>query len=307
MSGAKWTNEQLETAFAGFLSMESLKGLKRSGLKEVQVITRSDLLKTLRSLVTDQSASSDSKDKGKDKNPLNRRIELLLIEIERLRREKSDLEHQRGLVETERSDLRGKLDAIGAAGTKATGKKTTADDIRKLIESLEASRQEVSELTTQRDIARSRYEEQITGLRVKVAGLEQERSELESSSKSALQEGETLKEELEVSRSATTTHAQAKSELERKVLELSEQLAARDKELDELKSPPEPETPEGEAPQDDGASAPRSGTRRMRRAGRAALPRRSPQSGSYGFNFNSSRATDSNNSSSRRKRLGQKH
>ncbi len=111
----------------------TIKQLRKHKVKSVQVIERSRFLEALSQL----AGSEDKKD-----SPNQRRIERLLQEVEKLGREKKDLEHNRGLAEAERSRLQADLDGIATELGRNTGKKTSPEDVKELLKKHNKLREE---------------------------------------------------------------------------------------------------------------------------------------------------------------------
>src|SRR2546421_12375507 len=102
----------LQGALRGSVVPLSLKTLKKKGVKRVKVIERDRLLKALAQAVeqkvNDRPAGLAG---GPDTPPAERkRVELLLIELEKVSKAKTQLEHEKGLLEAERSRLGVELD-----------------------------------------------------------------------------------------------------------------------------------------------------------------------------------------------------
>lgn len=269
----------------------NLKSLRKKGVKDVHVITRQDFEAMIKQLAEDEHHNQNVK---VEKTPLQKRIELLLIEIEALRREKSGLEHQKGLLETERAELQGRLDEIANAGTKAFGEKVTIDTIRTILRERAEFEEEARSLRSQNDIARQSYEEQITELRVKVSGLESQRDDLSANVTDRCADIERLKQDLETSRNLASKNAarvlqleeelaEAKDSADKQVEELKLALEAKDKELDELKNPPEEAEPETSSKRSthrfrrgEAAPAPSSGSNTRARPATRRMSRRRP-------------------------------
>lgn len=310
--------ERIEKAFQGLLVGETLKGLKKRGVKDVHVITRRQFESVLKAMAEEQGAGEAQT----QKSSIQKRVELLLIEIERLRREKSELEHLKGLLETERAELSGRLDAVLAAGSKAFGEKITIDDISQLLAERDQLKIDLEGLKVQSELARERYEEEITNLRVTQTELEANRDKLKTDLDDARQDAQRLKSDLEASRTLAANHKRKTLEREADIVTLQEKIellqgeleaqknlvAERDQEIETLKNPPEPE-PEEEpkktrvgtarmSTRDPGAIK-RPATRRMNR-GRSA----SRESSAYDFSFNSGKQRSSGRSTNRRRRLG---
>lgn len=313
MTRSDWTQERVERAFAGLLNEETLRGLKKRGVKDVQVVTRKSLFEAIRRLAEESPTKASP---SVEKSTIQKRIELQLIEIERLRKEKSETEHQKGLLETERADLRGKLDMILNSVQKAVGEKVTVEDVQAILRERDDLRDENGALRSRSEIARESYEEQITNLRVEVSGLEGDKIALNKSLEEARSEISRLREDLEASRSLAANHARKKLELEEQLGEakaevttLKETVEAKDKEIEDLKNPPEEEA------EDDSAVAPpplgrRAPTRRMARprpgprptGGTTRTTRKTENTTSLGFTFASGTPRGSRPGSRRRRK-----
>ncbi|MDF1665341.1 MAG: hypothetical protein P1V97_26505, partial [Planctomycetota bacterium] len=70
--------ERIEKAFQGLLVGETLKGLRKRGVKEVQVITRRQFEDVLKVMAEEHGAGEAQT----QKSSIQKRVELLLIEIE---------------------------------------------------------------------------------------------------------------------------------------------------------------------------------------------------------------------------------
>ncbi|MDF1663920.1 MAG: hypothetical protein P1V97_19275, partial [Planctomycetota bacterium] len=289
------------------------------GVKEVQVITRRQFEDVLKVMAEEQGAGEAQT----QKSSIQKRVELLLIEIERLRRDKSELEHLKGLLETERAELSGRLDAVLTAGSKAFGEKITIEDISHLITGRDQLKVDLDGLKIQSELARERYEEEITNLRVTQTELEANRDKLLKDLDDSRQDGQRLKSDLEASRTLAANHKRKTLERDSDIVSLKERIelleaelesekalvAERDQEIETLKNPPEPEVEEEEAkPSRSGtsrlstrepAAVKRPATRRLNR-GRTA----SKEGSAYDFSFNSGKQRSSGRSTNRRRRLG---
>jgi chromosome segregation ATPase len=315
MSNSEKIMKRIETALESLIHGSSVKGLKKRGIKDVHVITRKEFM----SVVSKLAAESIEADHKPQKSSIQKRVELLLIEIERLRRDKSEIEHQKGLLETERAEMSGHLTEITSAGSKAFGEKISVDDIRDMLLEREQLRVDLGALKTQSDLAREKYEDDITNLRVMQGELESAGGKVREERDFAIQDNQRLKGELEASRTLAVNHKRKILGCEQQLTSLQERVenlkveleqrtrtvAERDQTIDSLKNPPEPvegEEVEGASELRRGAqeSAQRPATRRMR--GRTGS-RGSRESDAYGFSFSSGQQRTSGRSKNRRRRL----
>lgn len=313
--------ERIEKAFQGLLVGETLKGLRKRGVKEVHVVTRRQFEDVLKAMAEEQGAGEAQT----QKSSIQKRVELLLIEIERLRRDKSELEHLKGLLETERAELSGRLDAVLTAGSKAFGEKVTIDDISQLINERDQLKVDLEGLKVQSELARERYEEEITNLRVTQTELEANRDKLLKDLEDSRQDGQRLKSDLEASRTLAANHKRKTLERDADIVSLKERMellqgeldgqkalvAERDQEIETLKNPPEPEAEEEDPKRSrsgtsrlsnrEPSSIKRPATRRLNR-GRSASVKK--EGSAYDFSFNSGNQRSSGRSTNRRRRLG---
>lgn len=310
MSSGERSQQFVEKILGSLLKGETLKGLKKLGVGDVQVITRRDFEKALKTFAESNPTEAA---KGIDKSA--RRVELLLIEIERLRKEKSDLEHQKGLAESERAALRGRLDEIVNAGSKAFGEKVSIEGIQELIRERDGLRVEVEALREQGEEARSSYEETITSLRVAKTGVEAEREALNAELRQARLDIDRLRADLEASRNLAANHKRRVNEIELQLedaeLRVTERaaeisamrddfeaerdgfkkaVAAKDAEIELLKNPPEPEQEveleaeaEAQPARDRSLTALRPQTRKMTTRTKPVTTRRGRETASYDY------------------------
>jgi hypothetical protein len=315
MGSSEKLPQRIENAFKGLLAGETLKGLKKRGIKDVQVITRADFMAAVKDIAAEQTAGEGAA----QKSSIQKRVELLLIEIERLRREKIEVEHKNGLAETERAELSGRLDQIINSGSKAYGEKVTVDDIRLLITEREQLGLDLAGLKTQSELARETYEEEMTNLRVTQAELQAVRDKVTAERDYAREDAKRLKSDLEASRTLAANHKRKTLEREGEITSLNEKtelllgeledykktIAERDQAIELLKNPPEPEE-EADDPAK-GRPGARPATRRMNRSrGSAAVPGATTGSGrgaGYNFSFNGKQTRSGRGSTNRRRRL----
>src|SRR5581483_3490075 len=89
----------LQGALRGSVVPLSVKALKKKGVKRVKVIERDRLLKALMQAV-EQKLADRPGEGGKAETPgAKKRVELLLIELERVSKAKTQLEHEKALLE----------------------------------------------------------------------------------------------------------------------------------------------------------------------------------------------------------------
>src|SRR5271155_3177268 len=83
----------------------SVKALKKKGVKRVKVIERDRLLKALMQAVDQKLADRAVAGVSPETPGERKRVELLLIELERVSKVKTTLEHDKGILEADRSRL----------------------------------------------------------------------------------------------------------------------------------------------------------------------------------------------------------
>src|SRR2546423_1308988 len=113
----------LQGALRGSVVPLSVKALKKKGVKRVKVIERDRLLKALALAVEQKLADRPSGEPRTETPGEKKRVELLLIELERVSKAKTQLEHEKGLLEAERSRLSADLERIAQEISKNTGQK----------------------------------------------------------------------------------------------------------------------------------------------------------------------------------------
>lgn len=132
----------LQGALRGSVVPLSVKALKKKGVKRVKVIERERLLKALTQAVEQRLADRPSAD-GKVETPgEKKRVELLLIELERVSKAKTQLEHDKGLLEAERSRLAADLEKIAQEITKTSGQKVKPEEVKNLLDELDRVRED---------------------------------------------------------------------------------------------------------------------------------------------------------------------
>lgn len=119
----------------------SVKALKKKGVKRVKVIERDRLLKALMQAVDQKLADRPGGAAASPESPgEKKRVELLLIELERVSKAKTQLEHEKGLLEAERSRLAADLDKIAQEISKTSGQKVKPEEVKNLLEELDRVR-----------------------------------------------------------------------------------------------------------------------------------------------------------------------
>lgn len=132
----------LQGALRGSVVPLSVKALKKKGVKRVKVIERDRLLKALMQAVEQKLAETPS-GAGRAETPgEKKRVELLLIELERVSKAKTQLEHDKGLLEAERSRLAADLEKIAQEISKNTGQKIKPEEVKNLLEELDRVRED---------------------------------------------------------------------------------------------------------------------------------------------------------------------
>lgn len=236
MVSQRWSVDRIGRALSQRSIGETLKGLRKRGIKQVKVITQADFAALI------EQAQVTRVEAGPGRDNSQKRIELQLIEIERLRREKSGIDHQRGLLETERNALQGKLDQIANAGSRALGEKLTADDVRRILQENEELAAELASEKRACEIARASFEEEIARLRVEMEALRLKESEARRELAERDRACGRIKDDLEASRNLAADHARKNLEWEQEVEGLKAAVEARDQEIEQLKKPPERES-----------------------------------------------------------------
>jgi chromosome segregation ATPase len=133
----------LQAALRGSVVPLSVKALKKKGVRRVKVIERERLLKALVQAVEQKLADRPASGGLGDGSPNEKkRVELLLVELERVSKAKTQLEHEKGLLEAERSRLAAELDRIAQEISKGTGHKVKPEEVKNLLEELERVRED---------------------------------------------------------------------------------------------------------------------------------------------------------------------
>jgi chromosome segregation ATPase len=110
----------------------TVKQLKKHKVGTVRVIERSEFLR-----LVNEVGGSEKKD-----DSLRRRLERLLSEVEKLGKDKKDLEHGKAVAETDRNKLQLELEGVAAQIGQRTGKKLTPQDLKIFVETSAALRTE---------------------------------------------------------------------------------------------------------------------------------------------------------------------
>ncbi|MEZ0230002.1 MAG: hypothetical protein ACAI25_15365 [Planctomycetota bacterium] len=132
----------LQGALRGSVVPLSLKALKKKGVKRVKVIERDRLLKALVQAVEQKLADSPSGTVKTETPGEKKRVELLLIELERVSKAKTTLEHDKGLLEAERSRLAADLEKIAQEISKNTGQKVKPEEVKNILDELDRVRED---------------------------------------------------------------------------------------------------------------------------------------------------------------------
>lgn len=149
----------------------NLRDLRRRKVQSVRVITRSRfeaLLKALGEEHGERSSGNEAK-----------RIARLLEEVEKLGSAKLNLEHEKGLLEDERSRLQAELDQVVQAVGKRTGTKLTADDLRGMVEELKRLRLDTDKTRRSFDQLQKQAKAKIEERQARAESLEEARTRLE--------------------------------------------------------------------------------------------------------------------------------
>ena len=173
----------LQGALRGSVVPLSVKALKKKGVKRVKVIERERLLKALTQAVEQRLADRPAGD-GKAETPgEKKRVELLLIELERVSKAKTQLEHDKGLLEAERSRLAADLEKIAQEITKSSGQKVKPEEVKNILDELDRVREDRDKTRKSLDRAlkeaERRIESECERARAAEAALEQAKADFE--------------------------------------------------------------------------------------------------------------------------------
>lgn len=135
----------LASALRGSVVPLSIKTLKKKGVKRVKVIERERLMKllekTVERMLVDRGVATGTP--GSSESPTERkRVELLLVELEKTARTKTQLEHEKGLIEAERSRLAAELERIAQEIGRGSGSKVKPEDVKGLLDELHTVRED---------------------------------------------------------------------------------------------------------------------------------------------------------------------
>jgi chromosome segregation ATPase len=175
----------LQGALRGSVVPLSLKALKKKGVKRVKVIERDRLLKALVQAVEQKIADRPASGQATPETPgEKKRVELLLIELERVSKAKAKLEHDKGLLEAERSRLAADLERVAQEISKNTGQKVKPEEVKNLLDELERVREDRDKTRKSLDRALKEAERRIEAecerARTAEAALAQASSQLEA-------------------------------------------------------------------------------------------------------------------------------
>ena len=148
--------QQIAATLVAASSAQSLKDLRKRKIQNVRVITRSAFQDALADL---------AKSMGQGDSTETKRITRLLEEVEKLGQAKIGLEHEKGLLEAERSRLQAELSDVAQAMGKQLGDKLPLDEVRGLVKELGRLREEREKtkvaIDTLQKQAKSRIDEEI--------------------------------------------------------------------------------------------------------------------------------------------------
>ena len=118
----------------------SVKSLKKKGVTRVKVIERDRLVKALLAALDQQRPAAPTS--GEVAPQEKKRVELLLIELEKISKAKTQLEHEKGLLEADKSRLSAELDRIAQEISRNTGQKVKPEEVKNLLDDLERIRED---------------------------------------------------------------------------------------------------------------------------------------------------------------------
>ncbi|MBL4848670.1 MAG: hypothetical protein JKY65_24370 [Planctomycetes bacterium] len=177
----------------------TVRELRKAKIDNVKVIERSQLIDLLAQLQL-EGALAPAEDSTKER----RRVDRLLQENAKLGKEKSQLEHAKGLVEAERGRLQASVDEITQAVGRELGSKLQSEDVRELLaERKKLQQQTVSLEKTLKKLqqtARNRLDEELgrkVSLEEEVASLMIDRDRLRKDVERYEGEHEALRRDLE--------------------------------------------------------------------------------------------------------------
>lgn len=179
----------------------TVRELRKAKIDNVTVIERSQLIELLAKLQVEGALGApDAGATSKEQ----RRVERLLQENAKLGKEKSQLEHAKGLVEAERGRLQASVDEITQAVGRELGSKIQSDDIRDLLKERKKLQQQnqilEKNLKKLQQSARNRLDEELgrkVSLEEEVASLMIDRDRLRKELERYEGEHEALRRDLE--------------------------------------------------------------------------------------------------------------
>ncbi len=195
----------MEQELAGVLRSATksltVRELRKAKIDNVTVIERSQLVELLAKLQVEGAlGAADASTTSKEQ----RRVERLLQENAKLGKEKSQLEHAKGLVEAERGRLQASVDEITQAVGREVGAKIQSDDIRDLLKERQRLQQQnqilEKNLKKLQQSARNRLDEELgrkVSLEEEVASLMIDRDRLRKELERYEGEHEALRRDLE--------------------------------------------------------------------------------------------------------------
>jgi chromosome segregation ATPase len=183
----------LQAALRSSVVPLSVKALKKKGVRRVKVIERERLLKALVQAVEQKLADRPLAQGASEASPTEKkRVELLLVELERVAKAKTQLEHEKGLLEAERSRLSAELDKIAQEVSKGTGHKVKPEEVRNLLDELERVRDDRDKARKALDRALKEAEHRIDSEVTRACKAEDEVAELKSQLTALLQAHDAL-------------------------------------------------------------------------------------------------------------------